>query len=134
MTELPITTAAAALFVLALIPLTLQAGIKRIQTKVFFGDGGNIDLARRRSAQMNFLEHVPIFLIALALSESAGGPDWLVLGAAASMLVGRTAHALCMMFTNGLGNTRAVGMVLTLLAHLLTGGYLASISLQRLAG
>lgn len=134
MIALPFTTAIAAIFVLALIPLTVQAGIKRIQAKVFFGDGGNIDLARRRTAQMNFLEHVPIFLVALALSESAGGPEWLVLGAAGSMLVGRLAHAVCMLFTNGLGNLRAVGMVLTLIAHLMTGGYLAWISFGGMAG
>tara|TARA_R110002096_G_scaffold6587_5_gene30140 strand:+ start:1358 stop:1762 length:405 start_codon:yes stop_codon:yes gene_type:complete len=134
MIELPITTAAAAIFVLALIALTLQVGIKRIQTQVFFGDGGNIDLARRRTAQINFLEHVPIFLIALALCEASGGPEWLVLGAAGSMLAGRTSHALCMLFTNGLGNARAAGMILTFIAHLMTGIYLASISLERMAG
>ncbi len=124
--NLPITTIFAAIFVLALIPLTIQAGLKRLNTQIFFGDGGNLDLAQRRAAQSNYLEHVPIFLVALTICEIIGAPALLLWSAGGCMLIARTVHAYCMLFTDGIGNSRAVGMTLTFLAHLAVGGFLAA--------
>lgn len=129
MIELPVSAAFAAIFSIALLPLTLQAGLKRIDTKIFFGDGGNLALAQRRAAQSNFLDHVPLFMVSLTLCELLGAPSWLVIGAGSVMLLGRGIHACCMLFTNGIGNSRAAGMLLTFAAHLATSGFLGALSL-----
>jgi hypothetical protein len=118
MPDIHVSAAFAAVFLAALIPLTVQVGIKRIQTGILFGDGGDAALARRRAAQSNYLDHVPIFLLALALSELGGAPAWLLLGAGGAMVVGRSLHAWCMLATSGSGISRAAGMVLTLASHL----------------
>ncbi|SDD64621.1 MAPEG family protein [Kordiimonas lacus] len=114
----------AAIFAIALVPLTLQVGIKRVSTGIFFGDGGNKDLARRRAAQSNFLDHVPLFLLVFALCEMNGAGPPVLFGAGGCMLLGRAFHAFSMLATDGTGNSRAFGMILTLLAHLGVAGYL----------
>jgi uncharacterized membrane protein YecN with MAPEG domain len=129
MISLPIATAFAAIFSIALIPLTIQVGLKRLQTKIFFGDGGDAGLIQRRTAQINFLEHVPLFMVTLTLCELIGAPYQVLMTAGCSMFAGRTFHAFCMLFTKGTGNSRAVGMVLTFAAHLITGVYLAAVGL-----
>jgi uncharacterized membrane protein YecN with MAPEG domain len=117
------------IFSIALLPLTFQAGLKRLETKIFFGDGGNLALAQRRTAQSNFLDHVPLFMVSLILCELLGAHSWLVIGAGSVMLLGRIIHAYCMLFTSGVGNSRAAGMLLTFAAHLATSGFLAASSL-----
>lgn len=125
--DLPITAAFASIFLIVLMPLTIQVGLKRIDTKIYFGDGGNIDLARRRSAQSNFVEHVPLFMVALTVCELIGAPYMVLMAAGGSMLTGRTFHAFCMLFTAGNGNSRAAGMILTFVAHLIAGLYLGAV-------
>lgn len=125
--ELPITAAFASIFLIALIPITIQVGLKRIDTKIYFGDGGNLDLARRRAAQSNFLDHVPLFMIALTVCELIGAPYIVLMASGCSMLAGRTFHAFCMLFTAGNGNSRAAGMILTFVAHLIAGLYLGAV-------
>lgn len=129
MVELPVSAAFAAVFTFMLLPLTLQAGLKRIETKIFFGDGGNLALAQRRAAQSNFLDHVPLFMVSLVLCELLGAPSWLSIGAGSVMFLGRCIHAYCMLFTGGVGYSRPTGMLLTFAAHLATGGYLGASSL-----
>lgn len=130
MVDIHISAAFAAVFLAALIPLTVQVGLKRIQTGVLFGDGGDMALARRRAAQSNYLDHVPIFLLGLALSELGGAPDWLLLGAGGGFALGRTLHAWCMLATSGSGISRAAGMVLTLISHLALAAFLGWRALQ----
>lgn len=127
MTDIGISAFFAAIFLVALVPLTVQVGIKRLQTGIFFGDGGDPALARRRAAQSNYLDHVPIFLMSLVLSEIAGAPHWLLVGAGSTMALGRLLHACTLLFTAGTGNGRAIGMIMTFLAHLALAFYLASI-------
>jgi uncharacterized protein len=129
MVELPVSAAFAAIFTIVLVPLTIQAGLKRLETKIFFGDGGNLALAQRRAAQSNFLDHVPLFMVSLVLCELLGAPSWLCIGAGSVMFLGRGVHAYCMLFTSGVGNSRAAGMLLTFAAHLATSGYLGALSL-----
>lgn len=127
MTDMGISAFFAAIFVIALVPLTVQVGIKRLQTGIFFGDGGEPALAQRRAAQSNYLDHVPLFLMALVLGEITGAPPWLLIGAGSTMALGRLIHAYTMLFTAGTGNGRAVGMILTFLAHLGVALYLAPV-------
>ena len=127
--NLPITAAFASIFSIALVPLTLQVGLKRISTGVFFGDGGDLSLARRRAAQSNYLEHVPLFVLTLALCEMNGASQALLIGMGGAMLLGRASHAFSMLATTGTGNSRAVGMILTFAAHLVAAGYLSTLLL-----
>ena len=122
MATYPVITALfAGLFVITLIPLTLQVGLKRISTDTLFGDGGDVDLMRRRAAQSNFTQYVPIALLALALVEMAGLPSWFVWTNGAVLLLGRAAHAYCFLAGNGLGPLRAVGMIATFAVFLFLG-------------
>ncbi|WCL55801.1 MAPEG family protein [Gimibacter soli] len=124
MTQLTITAAIASILALSLIPLSIQVGVKRLQTGIFFGEAGNSDLARRRAAQSNYVQYVPFFITLLAICELAGAATWLIASAGASMVLGRSLHAWCLLATNGTGNARAAGMILTFTSFALTGGYL----------
>lgn len=123
--ELPVSTGMAAIALIALVPLTLQVGLKRISTGIFFGDGGDSGLARRRAAQTNFLEQMPLFMAGFILCELNSVPQEWLLGMAGCMLLGRSFHAYSMLFTDGLGNSRAAGMIFTFIAHLTAMGWLS---------
>lgn len=120
MSESVITSSFAAVFALVLIPLTIQVGLTRIKTGVFFGDGGNAQLARRRAAQSNFVQYVPFALFMVLLCELNQVADFWLLAIGGALLVGRSLHAYSMLATDGVGNTRAAGMLFTFLSFLIS--------------
>lgn len=121
---LPITSLFTAIFAIILIPLSLQVGLKRISTKISFGDEGDIDLKRRRAAQSNYVQYVPITLFLLALCELAGASANVLYGIGGLLFVGRALHAWCLLATPGMGWTRAAGMILTFTSILFASLYL----------
>lgn len=124
MNEFPITSIFSAFFALALIPMTLQVGLTRIKTGVFFGDGGNALLARRRAAQSNFIQYAPFALFLLFLCEvQNASPIWL-LAIGGALLVGRSIHAWCFLASNGMGLARGAGMIFTFLSFLIAAIWL----------
>lgn len=124
MNQIPITSLISALFALLFIPLTLQVGLARIKTGIFFGDGGNPVLARRRAAQSNFVQYAPFALFLLLLCELQHAPLVWLLAIGGTITVGRVAHAWCLLTSDGMGNLRAGGMICTFLSFLISAIWL----------
>ncbi|HYG25408.1 MAG TPA: MAPEG family protein [Caulobacteraceae bacterium] len=127
MTALPITTILTALAVFALIALSLPVSLRRRKTAIAAGDGGDEALRRLIRAHGNFVEYVPMILIAIGLAEAGGAEPAVLWTLGALAGVGRLLHALGML-SDSLP-PKAIGMVLTLLALLGAGLTLASLAL-----
>ena len=92
MTGLPITSLFVALFCIALVALSVPVSLLRVKA-----NADEETLRRRVRAQGNFIEYVPLALLALGLLEFSGNESatllWTFGGALA---VGRFLHALGM--------------------------------------
>ncbi|MEY4749596.1 MAG: hypothetical protein RIQ60_1810 [Pseudomonadota bacterium] len=104
-----------AILALVQLPLTFLVIARRGAARVSLSDGGDETLLRRMRAHGNFTETVPITLLAMLAAEWSGAPSWLLWAGGTSLLVGRLLHATSII-RQGMGNGRAAGMVLTLLA------------------
>jgi uncharacterized membrane protein YecN with MAPEG domain len=60
------------------------------------GEGTDEQLRRRIGAQGNFVEYVPLALIALGLIEAHAAPSWMVLAMGSILALGRLLHAIAM--------------------------------------
>ncbi len=79
---------------LALIYLILWFRISgvRANTKISFGDGGNVDLLRRVRQHGNFVEWTTFVLILMIIAEGMGAPALYLHISGALLLIGRIAH------------------------------------------
>lgn len=96
------------------------------------GDGGDLDMQRRIRAHGNFAEYVPIILILIGFLEISGSSDWLVHALGGSLLAGRLLHGYAFAFTEKSVVGRTGGIVLTLLALLVSGVMSAYTGIQAL--
>lgn len=88
----------------------------RSKFKVGIGDGGNAVMHRRMRAQANFIEHMPLALILVALIENAPiGPPWVVETLGVVLVVSRILHAQGLIASGGFSFGRFVGTSGTLL-------------------
>ncbi len=117
--ELPITSALAGAAAVFLVLLSLPVALRRRSTKVSFGDGGDEAFNRKIRAQANFIEYVPLAIIAIGLVEMNGGSQPMVCGLAAALAAARVLHAAGLW--SGVLIGRALGAMLTF-AVLLTAG------------
>ena len=120
---LTVTPLYAALLGLLFIPFTIRAGLYRVKSEIFIGDGGDPEMLRRIRGQGNFVETVPIALILLIVMELSGaGGTWLnALGAL--LVFGRISHYLAITEI-GPNALRPVGMVSTLSVILVSCGWI----------
>ena len=89
---LPITSIFASIFGLLIIWLTIKVSLLRIKHKAALGPINNDEYLRRNSALSNLTANLPIFLILLALAETAH-ICWLALACiGAAYLLARLAH------------------------------------------
>lgn len=113
---LPTTLCLGAAALVINIWLSMRIGKLRHAKGVSVGDGGDDQIFRRMRAQLNFIEQVPLTLIAVAAVELAGkGGMWLAPAGAVFML-GRVAHGIGMDGTFKQG--RAIGMATGMLFQL----------------
>jgi uncharacterized membrane protein YecN with MAPEG domain len=132
--EFPVTSILSGLFTLALIPLTIQVGLMRVRAGIFFGNGGDTVLARRRAAQSNFVQYVPFALFLLFLCEMQGASLRWLLAISATLALGRALHAWCFLASDGLGDTRAAGMAFTFLSFAIAAGWLLAENVRMVIG
>ncbi|MGF1553948.1 MAG: MAPEG family protein [Paracoccaceae bacterium] len=92
MSLLPVTALYAGALTLWLLFLTAAVVVARRRHKVSLGDGDVPELRRRVRAHANAAEQIPPFLIALALSESLDGPNWLMHLFGLAFTAGRLIH------------------------------------------
>ncbi|MGJ3260909.1 MAG: MAPEG family protein [Rhodospirillales bacterium] len=88
----------------------------RRRRRISIGDGKQQDFARIIRGHANFAEYAPITLLAIACAELAGAPAAALHLSGIMLLVGRTLHAFCFLFTPVGMTSRVSGMVLTFLA------------------
>ncbi|MBI1686380.1 MAPEG family protein [Caulobacter hibisci] len=120
MVWLPITSVLCIASVAGLVGLSLPVALRRTRTRISLGEGGDAVLAGRMRAHGNFIEYMPLGLIAMGLAELQGAPTILVLASAIALGVGRLIHAIGML-TGAKVPPRAIGMVLTWLGLLGAG-------------
>ena len=85
-------------------------------------------LDRMVRVQCNFIEYVPIVLILLLLLENAGAKNYIILGSAIGLIVGRILHAWGLSSKAGASFGRFYGTLLTWLA-LLTSSVMGFITI-----
>lgn len=97
--SLPVTSVLAGLLVILLVPLSMAISMRRLKLgSVVFGDADDETLRRRIRAHGNFVESVPIGILAIGLVELAGGPESLLWSVAGVFLGGRVLHATGMLY------------------------------------
>lgn len=107
-----ITTVFIAILVLVQIAMTVAAGVYRLQSDIRFLDGGDEEMLRRIRAHGNFIETVPMALLAMAAAEYVGAPALLLWVGGSMLLAGRLLHYATIR-GSGWGAGRAGGMLLT---------------------
>ena len=103
----------ASLHVLLMLALLVPISLHRRREHIGLGDGGDAVLLRKIRVHANFVEHVPLALLLMALLELGGLPrPWLwVLGVA--LLVARLLHAVGLSRRPGYSFGRFWGTALT---------------------
>lgn len=110
---LPITSFFAAAAAIGLVTLSVPISLRRVKVGVV-GNSNDEALHRRIRAQGNFIEYVPLGIIALGLVEAHTAPTWLVAAIGGGLSLGRLLHAIGMLRASA--SLRGFGMILTYLA------------------
>lgn len=93
MEQLPqITLIVTAVFVLMSIPMAISVGVRRAKTGILLLHGDDEALLRLMRAHGNFIEYVPLAILALAAAEIAGTAPWLVAICGGVLLLARVIH------------------------------------------
>lgn len=87
-----------ALTVLAVTALSLYVSVQRARTKIWFGEGNDVTLARARRAHYTLLEFSVVFLVALVTFELAGGDKSWIHPLGILFLFGRWLHVMSALF------------------------------------
>ena len=120
--DLPITSALTGAAAIFLVLLRLPIALRRRFTKLSAGDGGDEAFNRKIRAQANFIEYVPLAVIAIGLLEMNGAGQQLLCGLAAALAAARVLHAFGLW--SGVLIGRALGAILTFAVLLVAGGLL----------
>ena len=114
MTAIHITPLYAALLTLAYLWLSLRIPRLRMKFKVGIGDGNIPELARAVRVHANFAEYVPLALLMLFFTETAGASPWFVHALGIILITARGLHAWGLTQSAGATPQRFLGTVLTI--------------------
>jgi len=103
-----------ALQTLVMVVLAVFVIAHRRKNRISFGVGNDPTMERKVRIFGNHNEYTPMHLILLAAIEGSGGPILLIHCLGGSFLLGRLFHILALSTKKGYGNSRAIGMILTL--------------------
>lgn len=113
---IPITTAITGVLAVAQVPLTVLVSYMRGKTGIQFLHEGNDTLLRRIRAHANFIETVPITLVAMACAELSGYAASALWLGGGSLVAGRAVHVWAALNVKGWGLPRIIAMLLTFYA------------------
>ncbi|WP_112320827.1 MAPEG family protein [Oceanibium sediminis] len=101
----------------------LSVGIGRLrgQLKISIGDGGEPRMIRAMRGQANFVENVPLTLLALLGMALMGAPAWAIHVLGLTLCVARVIHGMHFLAADAPGWQRAAGTLLTLLVQAVAG-------------
>lgn len=134
--QMPITLIYASIFALFALVLSFRAGSFRGKTgvSVLFGEPANMELAQKVRVHQNFLEYVPILLIAFGMIELNGGNSMFLYIVGDLLIVSRIAHAIGLRHDNMSHIGRLIGAGGTALLTLVTAVYGLWIGIQHYVG
>ena len=112
-----IALAVTAVFVLLSIPMSASVGLRRAKTGILLLHGDDDQLLRLMRAHGNFVEYVPLALLALAGAELSGAPTWLVATCGVVLIFARLVHYFGLRASAD-SKGRAIGAGLTTLTML----------------
>lgn len=123
--QMPITLMYASIFAIFALVLSFRAGSLRGKSgvSILFGEPVNMELAEKVRAHQNFLEYVPLFLIAFGAIELAGGSSMFLYIVGDLLIVARIAHAIGLKHDNMAHPGRLIGAGGTALLTLVTACY-----------
>ncbi len=123
--QMPITLMYASIFALFALVLSFRAGSARGKSgvSILFGEPPNLELAEKVRVHQNFLEYVPIFLIAFAAIEVKGGNTMFLYVVGDLLILSRIAHAIGLKHDNMGHIGRLIGAGGTALLTLVTAVY-----------
>ena len=110
--SLQITLAVTAILVLLSIPMAISVGMRRVKTGILLLHGDDDTLLRLIRAHGNFVEYVPLALLALAGAEVSGAAPWLVASCGIVLILARVIHYFGLR-ASAESKGRAVGALLT---------------------
>ncbi|WP_170552968.1 MAPEG family protein [Ruegeria atlantica] len=115
MEQLPqIALIVTAVFVLMSIPMAIAVGVRRARTGILLLHGEDEGLLRLMRAHGNFIEYVPLALLALAGAEIAGTAPWIIAVCGGVLLLARLIHYFGLR-ASAESKGRAIGAALTTL-------------------
>jgi len=114
----------AALNLIILAVLGLNAGAARTRAKVSLGDGGDQGVICAMRGHANHAEWFPGAMIGLVLMALLNAPVLWIHGLGIAFTLGRGLHAASFITGGGAGPGRTVGALLTLLVYVILAGYL----------
>ena len=106
-----ITAFYAAQLVAVLIFLTTRIGVKRAITRVSILDGGNKEVAVEMRRHGNFVEHVPLLIVLMAIIEINGGNPVFLHVVGITLVICRIAHPIGLHYDQVQTPLRMVGSV-----------------------
>lgn len=111
----PVTALYAGLLGLVFIALEAPIGVMRTRANVSLYDGGNKPLAVAIRRHANFVEHVPLALLLLALLELNGAGHGLLHGLGAALLLARVLHPFGLDYDTMRKPLRGIGAFTTMI-------------------
>ena len=131
--SLPVVTALYA-GILGFLGLVLASRVvqNRYRHQIQIGDHGNEEMQRAMRVFGNFTEYVPMILLLIGFGEMLGAGKWVTHGLGGGLVIARLAHALGLSQSSGRTLGRALGVVLTWLALLISSALLIWLALARL--
>jgi uncharacterized membrane protein YecN with MAPEG domain len=132
--QMPVITALYA-GILGFLGLVLASRVvqNRVRHRIALGDRGNDEMQRAMRVFGNFTEYVPMILLLIGFGEMLGAGKWITHGLGAALLVARLSHAVGLSKSSGRTLGRAVGVVLTWLALLVSSALLIWLAVGRMA-
>ncbi len=134
--QMPITLMYASIFALFALVLSFKAGTDRGKSgiSILFGAPENMELAQKVRVHQNFLEYVPLLLIAFGMIEINGGNRWFLYIVGDLLIISRIAHAIGLKHDNMGHIGRLIGAGGTALLTLVTGVYGVWMATQHMLG
>lgn len=111
------------LLTLFMLVLGARVSLLRQKYQVSMGSGDQPELTRALRVFGNFTEWVPMILLGLVLCEFMGAPPLLIHLVGIAVILGRLGH-LIGLHQDRTTSARGIGVLLTWLSALTTGGYL----------
>lgn len=102
-----------AVLVLLGVALSIPVMLRRWQSQIGLGTGGDATLLQRTRTHGNFIEHATLVLPLLGVAPFVGAPATVIYCVGGAMVVGRLLHAQGLSQTAGVSPGRALGMMLS---------------------